>query len=359
MGQAQDMAVKRVGFQKKGLPEGVNFPLCLAPMVGLSHYPLRQLVREYLPQGATTLWPSEMLNSRRIPHERLQKIPEAMSFGDENFWMPQILANQENEIAQSVEKLFPHGAQGVDINMGCPVKKALRHNYGVALMGDRKYAAEVVRVAVKHSPGPVSVKLRAVGESKKREWMDFALGLEGAGASWLCLHPRTPEQKRRGQADWQQIKELVDLVKVPVIGNGDIQVVHDITDMLEQTGCDMVMAGRGLTARPWLMWQLGEKLGWGNPLGKKGAPPKTSGEEGVEYGKSLSRLLDLMEETLPQPLALRKFLFHVQTSSVWIPFGHTLFSKISGARTFAEARAVLKKFFSYPHEMSTRTELRQ
>jgi tRNA-dihydrouridine synthase len=301
-----------------------------------------------------------MLNSRRLPDEQLPKIPEAMRTEDESFWMPQILANEEDKIRRSLSKLYDHGAQGIDINMGCPVRKALKHNYGVALMGDANYAADVVRMAVRHSPGPVSVKLRAVGADQKADWVQFIKGLERAGAAWLCLHPRTAEQKRRGQADWQQIKELTERIRIPVIGNGDIQTSGDVQRMLQTTGCDMVMAGRALTARPWLFWQLGEDLGWKPPLGREREhAPRTPADEGAEFGRSLLRLLELMEHFFPEPLAVRKFRFHVKTGAVWLPFGHDLYAKVMKAKTFESLHQTLEKFFQYPHQMYARTELRQ
>ncbi len=353
------MQIKTPGFLKLGLPAEVNFPLTLAPMVGLSHCAFRQLIREYMPEGAKTLWPSEMLNSRRIPDEKLHKIPEAMRMGDESFWIPQILANEEDKIKKSVAKLFDHGAQGIDINMGCPVRKALKHNYGVSLMGDVDYAAQVVRMTVAETPGPVSVKLRGVDLENREHWKNFVKALEQAGASWLCLHPRTASQKRKGFADWSQIRDLVELVSVPVIGNGDIQIASDVESMLEQTQCDMVMAGRALTARPWLFWQLGEKLGFPPPPGRFGKAPQTPQEEGAEYGRSLLRLIDLMAEAFPAPLAYRKFNFHVKTSAVWLPFGHALHSRVSGAKNLQGAKKVVEAFFESPHEMSPKTFLRQ
>jgi tRNA-dihydrouridine synthase B len=353
------MSIRRLGFNKQGLPQEVNFPLTLAPMVGLSHCAFRQLIREYLPEGATTLWPSEMLNSRRIPDEKLHKIPEALCLDNETYWVPQILANEEDKIRRSLPKLYHHGAQGIDINMGCPVKKALKHNYGVSLMGDAGYAAEVVRTTVKHARGPVSVKLRAVGADQKEDWVSFVKGLEEAGADWLCLHPRTAEQKRRGQSDWSQISELTQIVKTPVIGNGDIQTSQDALDMLTDTGCDMVMAGRTLTARPWLFWQFGEDLGWPAPKGRKGPAPRTPEAEGAEYGRSLFRLMELMLQSFEEPLALRKFRFHIKTGAVWLPFGHDLFSRATKAKNFLEMEKTLTDFFRSPHQMSPKTELRQ
>lgn len=179
----------------------VNFPLCLAPMVGLSHVALRLVVRDYFPADAFTIWPTEMLNSWKIPREDLAKTPEAMRSDREVGLVPQILGNEELFIAQSVKKLVEWGAEGIDINMGCPVQKALRHNYGVALMGDPDYAAEVVRMTVRNSQVPVSVKLRA-GKQGDFEFLSrFVGGLEKAGASWISLHPRSAEQKRQDKAD--------------------------------------------------------------------------------------------------------------------------------------------------------------
>ncbi len=351
--------LETLGFRKQGLPKEVNFPLTLAPMVGLSHCAFRQVLREYLPQGAQTLWPSEMLNSRRIPDEKLHTIPEAMLMGDESFWIPQILANEENKIQKSVIKLFENGAQWIDINMGCPVRKALKHNYGVSLMGDADYAARVVEMTVRCTQGPVSVKLRGVEQENKDQWKVFVKGLESAGAHWLCLHPRTASQKRRGYADWNQIQELTQIVSIPVIGNGDIQTKEDVVSMLTDTQCDMVMVGRALTARPWLLWQVGELLGFPPPEGRSGKAPATPEEEGAEYGRSLIRLFELMEEKFSERLALRKFNFHVKTSSVWLPFGHSLYAKVTGAKTGLEIKKVLESFFQSPQSMSQKTFLRQ
>lgn len=339
----------------------MNFPLCLAPMVGLTHVALREVIRMYLPQGAFTIWPTEMLNSRRIPGENLEKTPETMRSPSEEGLVPQILGNEEEPIAESVKRLIEWGAEAIDINMGCPVQKALKHNYGVALMGDPQYAAEVVRMTVKNSSIPVSVKLRAVGSSKEfDELLSFVSGLRKSGASWVCLHPRTAAQKRRGSADWEQIKQLHQAVDFPVIGNGDIQTAEDAIAMLQETGCDMAMAGRGLAARPWMMWQLGEELGFAPPPGKENQKaPRTSEEEGAEYGRCLLELLKRSRHYFGEDLAMRKVRFYVRTTSVWLPFGNSLVGVCAKARTADEMAEGIEKFFSGPMEMSLRTELRQ
>jgi tRNA-dihydrouridine synthase B len=351
----------RLGLNRAVLHGKVNFPLCLAPMVGLTHVALREVTRAYLPAGAYTIWPTEMLNSRRIPNENLATTPETMRAPIEPGLVPQILGNEEGNIALSVKRLAEWGAEGIDINMGCPVQKALKHNYGVALMGDPDYAAEVVRMTVRNSHLPVSVKLRAVGSSKEfDELFSFVEGLRKAGASWICLHPRTAAQKRRGWADWEQIKELHKAVSIPVIGNGDVQTVDDAINMLQETGCDLAMAGRGLAARPWMMWQLGETLGFAPPPGREGEKaPRTPLEEGAEYGRCLLNLINYSQQYFGDDLAMRKVRFYVRTTSVWLHFGQAMISVTTKAKNIEELKLGVKKFFEGPVEMSLRTDLRQ
>lgn len=345
------------------LNKEINFPICLAPMVGLTHVALREVIRSYLPSNARTIWPTEMLNSRRIPNENLLKTPETIRGADEDYLVPQILGNEEYAIRDSVKKLIEWGACGIDINMGCSVQKALKHNYGVSLMGDPHYAAEVVAMAVRYSRVPVSVKLRAAGSAQSfdiRVLVNFVLGIQDAGASWVCLHPRTADQKRRGSADWTQIKELRNEIKIPLIGNGDIQTAHDVNEMLRQTECDMVMSGRALAARPWMLWQLGELWGFDSPVGKSEMKaPQNSLEEGAEYGRCLQKLIRLCAYYFGEELALRKVRFYIKTTSVWIVFGQTLISESMKAQTIKELIEKMNIFFDQPIEMIQYTHLRQ
>lgn len=337
----------------------VNFPLCLAPMVGLSHVVLRMVLRSYMPEGAVTMWPTEMLNSRKLPFEDFARVPETFRADSETELVPQILGNEAEPIGRSIARLTDWGAEGIDINMGCPVQKALRHNYGVALMGDPGYASEVVAMARAQTKLPISVKLRAGSQGDFKFLENFAKGLTQSGADWLTLHPRTPEQKRRGQADWTQIQRLRDAIDVPLIGNGDIQVSDDVHRMIQETGCDQVMAGRALAARPWMLWQLGEELGFKNPPGREGRAPRTPEEEGAEYGRMLLQYLDLSLIYFTEEQALRKFRFFIRTTSVWLPFGMNLVSISTKETSIANIRRETAHYFEQPIEMSARTELRQ
>lgn len=360
-------------------------PLCLAPMVGLSHVALRSLVRHYMPDNLQTIWPTEMLSSRKLPNENLNRTPETLREQNEKYLVPQILGNDEKEIQESILKLQNWGADGIDINMGCPVQKALKHNYGVALMGDATYAAKVVEMAVKASSLPVSVKLRSVPprqspalkeieknqnnenkvefsaaqeikENEEKYLLSFAKGLELAGASWLCLHPRAAEAKRRGYADWGQIRFLKEKLSIPIIGNGDIQTAEDVLSMLEKTKCDMVMSGRALAARPWLMLQVAEDLGLSPSVN---LAPRGPYQEGAEYGKALSKFIELCFFYFPQELALRKIKFYLRTTHVWLEFGHALMAKMSAGKNHAELKIIVDHFFSAEQKMYARTELRQ
>lgn len=347
-------------YLQRPLLEGkVNFPVCLAPMVGLSHVALRLLVKRYTPAGAITPWPTEMLSTWRLPKELLGETYETFR-GDEFPLVPQILGNEEQPIAESVRKLVDWGAAGIDVNMGCPVKKALRHNYGVALMGDADYAASVVRMTVKHATVPVSVKLRAGLQKDEDFLIRFVRGLEDAGAAWITLHPRLGEQKRRGAADWPQIRRVREAIKIPVLGNGDVQCAEDVMTMLQQTGCDSVMVGRALAARPWLMWQMGEKLGFAPPPEFAGRrAPADAWEEGAEYGQALIYLVMVLEQYFPFEAGLTRFKFHLRMTSGWLEFGHALTSPAAKAKSYEDLRAYLYSFFETRQRMVTRTNLRE
>lgn len=329
-------------------------------MVGLSHVALRSLIQDYLPAGATTWWPTEMLNSRRLPTQVMGTTPHTLKSERDTVLVPQILGNEERHIAASVKKLEEFGVKGIDINMGCPVRKALKHNYGVSLMGDSDYAAKVVAMTVKHTSLPVSVKLRAADEGKEDEFKKFVRKLENAGASALCLHPRTSKQKRRGSADWNQIRQLKDIVSIPIIGNGDVQTYEDALKMKEQTGCDAVMIGRALTARPWLLWQIGERLGMPAPgwcSGRKA--PQTLSEEAYEYGRSFKSFVTYCFQYFEPQEARKRILFYSRVSHVWLNFGLRLDAKIRQLHTKEEMHNLIEEFFAKPGLCyAQRTELR-
>lgn len=142
----------------------------------------------------------------------------------------------------------------IDINMGCPVPKvALRAQAGSALLKDPKKIYEIVKAVVEAVPIPVTVKIRSGWDCNSINAVEVAKIIEKAGASAVCIHPRTRSQGYSGKADWSIIKAVKDAVNIPVIGNGDVLKPEDAKRMLDETNCDAVMIGRGVLGNPWLI----------------------------------------------------------------------------------------------------------
>ena len=333
-----------------------NFPICLAPMVGLSHVALRESLRFYMPQETQTIWPTEMLSSYRVPKQKLGEASMLKFAEKEEGLVPQILGNEQGPIQKTVHLLEEWGAVGIDINMGCPVKKALKHNYGVSLMGDPEYAAEVVKFAVDSSSLPVSVKFRAGMQNDLKVLEKFALGIQGAGAAWVTLHPRTSAQKRKGHADWSQIKFLKEILEIPVLGNGDVQNLSDFYKMRDETGCDMVMVGRALTIRPWMLWQLGEDMGLSAQAHLENfKAPRTGYEEGEEFGKHLVRFINLLWTHFDDVEAMKQFRFYLRVAHPWLMYGHELARKSTVCKNQEDCLSLAADFFSRPQMISQST----
>ena len=321
----------------------------LAPMVGLTHFAVRKSMQSFLPEGARVLWPTEMLNSRRLPIQKMNDTPEVNFMDADAGLCPQLLANEEEFIRISVPKLEKWGARAIDINMGCPVVKALKHNYGVALMGDPSYAAEVVRMTVKYANVPVSVKLRAGLDTQDFEYLaNFTRGLFQAGASWVTIHPRTAAQKRRGDADWSLLRRLKNHFEsngehYPIIGNGDVQCHEDIARYFEEAGCARVMIGRALLAKPWLI---------------RNEPEPDPFTQGEWYGQFLKQVLDESEKVYDYEAGRRRIRFLVVSGKPWIEYGEYLYGRLTSANSYAETREALDKFFSQKQKIIKVSNLR-
>ena len=140
----------------------------------------------------------------------------------------------------------------LDINMGCPVPKIVRNGEGSALMREPKLARRVVEAVVSASTKPVTVKIRAGWNDAEKNAAEVAQAIEAGGASAVCVHGRTREQFYSGHADWNIIAAVKKAVRIPVIGNGDVTDVTSAYRMMQETGCDFVMIGRGALGNPWI-----------------------------------------------------------------------------------------------------------
>ncbi|MBX9837209.1 tRNA-dihydrouridine synthase family protein [Silvanigrella sp.] len=327
----------------------IDFPFFIAPMVGLSHVAFRELIKSYTPPNINALKFTEMLSTRKIPNEKLETTNELKTAINESYFIPQLLGNEERFIAPSIEKLMTKMPWGFDINMGCPVSHTLKHNWGVRLMGDKNYAADVVRIVKKHSPIPVSVKLRGgISEEENFEYLySFAETLQNAGADFLTIHARTRAQKHSGDANWKLVSQVRNLLEIPVIANGDIQTAQDAICLLNEYGVDGAMIARAATARPWILWQISELLGnKETPLGYEGfKAPNTPEEEGAEYAKACLKLISIFADYFQdEEYILEKFRFYTATGARWFQFGHHFWRLSMRARTVVELRDSVYEF---------------
>jgi len=320
---------------------GITFPFMVGPMVGLTHVAFRELIRSYLPANVNPLLFTEMLSTRRLPSERLHEADALRCAANERFFVPQLLGNEERFIAPSIQKLLSLNPWGFDINMGCPATHLLKHNWGVMLMGDKNYAAEVVRMAKRHSPIPVSVKLRSGGEKSELSYLlDFTDALETAGADWLTLHCRSQAQGHNGEADWEIVKTVARHRGIPVVANGDIQTAQDALFLVRELNVDGAMVGRAATARPWILWQIAFHLGITTER-----PPLSLEEESHEYFRACVRFIDLLARyNRDEKYNLKKFLFFVGVGSKWFLFGHYFWKVMTNAKSLAQARELVLQY---------------
>ncbi len=319
----------------------------IAPMVGLSHVAFREWVRGYTPPGLQALRFTEMLSTRRVPSQNVQHSSFLRTAAEEQYFIPQLLGNEERFIAPTIAKLAPKNPWGFDINMGCPVKHTLKHNWGVRLMGDPDYAAEVVRITKRHTNLPVSVKLRGGSEEvTDLEFLDtFTAALADAGADWLTIHARPRAAKHSGAANWEVVRTIRQKRAIPVVANGDIQTADDALRVVQDMQIDGAMIARAATVRPWVLAQIAQRLGFdaGEPPHLAGrALPWTVSEEATEYGQALMTLLDLLEQYVENEAdRLHSFLFLCVTGSPWFSFGHSFCRQVRRCKTTYELRAFL------------------
>jgi len=327
-------------------------------MAGLSPVAFRQVVRSYLPARASTLLFTEMLSTRLLPFEEVGQTPQTrIAVGEDNL-ISQLLGNDEKLIDCSLKKLQVIAPAGIDINMGCPVRKVLKHNWGVGLMGDIRYAEQVVRGTRSVTHLPLSVKMRTGLNDDPVYLVEFAKMLEESGADWITLHPRIQSQHRKGRANWEYIGRVRTAVRMPVVGNGDIQESEDILRMQRETGCDGVMVARVSTARPWIFWQVGETLGLPPPPGREGErAPRTPEEEGLEYYRALILFCDQLESNFAPVEQMPRLKLFLAWGNKWVFFGHYLWKQVNRCPDLVRAREVINDFFSTPKVLLPRTSL--
>ena len=223
----------------------------LAPMAGICNSAFRQICKD---MGCGLIY-AEMVSDKAIAYNNQKTIDMLYMTDKERPIAQQIFGSDVTsfvEAAKYIESTMHPDI--IDINMGCPVPKvALRAQAGAALLKDLNKIYEIVYSVVQAVNVPVTVKIRSGWDKNHINAVEVAKTAEKAGASAICVHPRTRSQGYSGTADWNIIKQVKENVSIPVIGNGDIRTPGDAKRMLDETNCDAVMIGRGVLGNPWLI----------------------------------------------------------------------------------------------------------
>lgn len=224
----------------------------LAPMASVADRAYRLICREY---GASYVT-SEMVSAKGLCYSD-RKTNELCTVTEKERPMAiQLFGNEPEFMERAVEIVSRYNPDIIDINMGCPVPKVVGIGCGSALMRDVKQAAAVAESVVRASSVPVTVKFRKGWDDSSVNAVEFAKAMEASGAAAITVHGRTREQFYTGEADWKIISEVKKNVKIPVIANGDVTDLKSCLDMYEQTGCDLVMIGRGSYGNPFIFKEI-------------------------------------------------------------------------------------------------------
>ncbi|MCK0111155.1 tRNA dihydrouridine synthase DusB [Ornithinimicrobium sp. F0845] len=276
----------------------IDSPVVLAPMAGITNRAFRRLCREagaagQPASGATSLYVSEMITSRAL----VERTPVSMKLiehdPEEAPRSIQLYGVDPATVGRAVDMLVSEDrTDHIDLNFGCPVPKVTRKGGGAALPWKTELFRGVVSAAVRAAAPydvPVTVKMRVGIDADHITYLEAGRIAEGEGAAAVALHARTASQAYSGQADWSRIAELKRTVtSVPVLGNGDIWSAEDALRMVEETGCDGVVVGRGCLGRPWLFADLaaafaGSDLRITPTLGEVGATLRRHAEYLVDF----------------------------------------------------------------------------
>lgn len=305
----------------------------LAPMAGISNSAYRTIIKE---MGCGLIY-AEMVSDKAITYGSKKTIDMLYMTDFERPISQQIFGSDKESFVTSAKYIYENMKPDIiDINMGCPVPKvAVRAQAGSALLKDPDKVYEIVKAVKEAVPCPVTVKIRSGWDENSINAVEIAKVIEKAGADAIAVHPRTRAQGYSGKANWNIIKEVKENVNIPVIGNGDILTCYDAKRMLDETGCDAIMIGRGVLGNPWLIKECIEYLE------DKKEPKEVSVEEKINM---IKYHIELLRKTKCDKLALLEIRSHASWYLKGIKNSSKLRTDICKAKNIEELLNLIEEF---------------
>ena len=271
--------------------------LFLCPLCGITDAPFREIIQDF---GGVGMMYTEMIPSRSIHHkDYLKKIKNTFEIN-----AVQISGNDTYYMSEASKMNEDLGADLIDINFGCPVKKVVKGFAGSAVMKDEKLARDIIHAVVNSVKIPITVKMRMGWDFDNLNAPTIAKIAEDEGVKLITVHGRTRNQMYEGKADWKFISRVKEAIKIPVIANGDIKTTSDVIKAMQDSQADGVMIGRGIYGKPWLFKQIETEL-----RGKTFKEP-TKQEKGKILLKHFNKIIEHYGEKYGIPIARKHIAWY-------------------------------------------------
>lgn len=306
--------------------------IVVAPMAGISNQAFRVICKEF---GAGLIY-TEMVSDKALYYDNEKTIGMTNVEESEHPLAMQIFGHDIETMVYAAKLLDTKtDCDIIDINMGCPVQKIVKSDAGSALMKDVDHAVALAKAVVENVKKPVTVKMRMGWDRDHITCVELAKRLESVGVKAIAIHGRTRKEMYEGKADWSYIKAVKDAVQIPVMGNGDVRSAQDAQRMLDETGCDGVMIGRGVLGDPWLIKEVSMYLS------SKEAMPSVSIKEKFEMAKlHAKRLCDLKGDRI----GMREMRGHAAWYVKGLPQSHKLKDALTKMETYDEFLTILEEY---------------